>query len=309
MDIYIHKTNRDIYLGCIFALLAALGAAVADVIPKPILGNYDSEISHVSPVVFVIIIFVMNAIIFSIRKKPSDKITKNHILALIGAGIAEASGTILYYEGLRRTLASDASIISNSEILFGVILAMILFHELIKRKEIFPIFLILVGSIVIPIGIEFEKNSFSVIDITSEGNMLIIISSVLFATGAILYRYVLRKNHDGFSKIMRISFTSGALFCILVLLFFEDWQSIQIPTYVDIPAILLSGIFGMGLSSLFFVMALVKIGATRTILLYSSSPVFAVIFAAIYLSEEIQIYDIMSLSLIIVGVILLKNKI
>jgi len=305
----IYKNQRNIYLGLLFALLAASGAAVADVMPKPILGDYESDASHISPVVFVTIMFVINAILFSIRKKASQRIIKKHVIALIGAGIAEALGTILFYEGLRRTLASDASIISNSEILFGVILAMILFHELIKRKEILPIIFILIGSIIIPVTLELANNSFLSIDVTSEGNMIIVIASVLFAVTAIIFKYVNTKDRYDSVKTARITFVAGALFCTFVLLIFEDLQSIQVPTYEDIPTILLSGIFGMGLSTLFFIMAITKIGATRTILIYSSSPVFAVVLASTYLSEKIQIYDVISLSLIIIGVFLLKDKI
>ena len=297
-------------MGILFALLAALGAAVADVVPKPILGDYAFEtIPHVSPVVFVAIIFVINAVLFSIWRKPSQKISKQHIIALVGAGITESLGTVLYYEGLRRTLASDASIISNSEILFGIILTMIIFHESIKRKEIFPVVLILAGSVAIPMLVEAEQSSFSEIDIASEGNILVVLASVLFAATAILFRYASANNNYSFGKMMQISFISGAVFCIFVLLLFEDWQSIQMPTYEEIPALLLSGIFGMGLSSLFFVMALARIGATRTILLYSSSPIFAVVMSAVYLGEKIQVYDGISLVLLVAGVLLLKDKI
>jgi drug/metabolite transporter (DMT)-like permease len=252
VNLPVYKNRRNIYLGCLFALLAALGAAVADVVPKPILGDYRTSLSNVSPIVFVAIIFVINAILFSIWRKSSQKISQKDIFVLIGAGIAESLGTILYYEGLRRTLASDASIISNSEILFGIILAMIIFHELIKRNEVFPVVLILAGSVVIPILVTMQQNSFSDINITSEGNILIILSGVFFAITAILYRQVSTKNNYRFGQIMWISFVAGAVFCIFVVLVFEDWQSVQMPTYKEIPALLLSGIFGMGLSSLFF---------------------------------------------------------
>lgn len=69
------KNYRSIYLDCIFA---ALGAAISDAIPKPILADqlYGETLSSI---VFVIIIFVVNMELFSILKKPSKKIyEKSH---------------------------------------------------------------------------------------------------------------------------------------------------------------------------------------------------------------------------------------
>lgn len=238
----ISKNRFDVYLGCILALLAAVGTAVADIVPKSILGDNTAE-ATISPIVFVTIVFAVNAGLFCIRKKSHSKIARNHMFAIIGAGIAEAIGIILYCEGLKSTLASDASIISNSQTLFGIILAMIIFHEIIKRKEIFPMILILIGTILLPMGLEFSQNS--AINIATEGNMLIIASSVVFAIDIVLYRYISQNTKYDFVKIMQISCVAGAVFCAGALVFFEDISTIQIPTYDDISIILFSGIFGL----------------------------------------------------------------
>ena len=87
----ISKNRFDVYLGCILALLAAVGTAVADIVPKSILGDNTTE-ATISPIVFVTIIFAVNAGLFCIRKKSHSKIAKNHMLAIIAAGIAEAVG-------------------------------------------------------------------------------------------------------------------------------------------------------------------------------------------------------------------------
>jgi len=307
---YIHKNHSDVYLGCGFAILAAVGAAVSDVLPKSILDDHISD-GAISPIVFVTIVFVINAILFSIRKKPLSlsKIARKHLAAIIGAGIAEAIGVILYYEGLKSIFATDAVIISNSHTLFGVILVMIIFHEVIKRREIIPIILILIGAILLPIGVEISQSNNSDLNLVSEGSVLIVASSMIFAIDVVLCRYALQHTDYHFRDIMRIVFISGAMVCLLFLFLFEDLERIEIPTYEHVPTILVSGIFGTGLSSLFFLIALKKIGATRTIIVFSSNSIIAVVIAAIYLSEKIQINDWISIAFIMVGVYILKDKI
>lgn len=56
-------------------------------------------------------------------------------------------------------------------------------------------------------------------------------------------------------------------------------------------------------------MALKKMGATRTIILFSTNSIFAVIIAAAYLAEKIQITDWICVVFIISGVLILKDKI
>jgi hypothetical protein len=55
-------------------------------------------------------------------------------------------------------------------------------------------------------------------------------------------------------------------------------------------------------------MALKIIGTVRTVLLYSTTAVFGVIFSGLFLSETITTTDIFSLGLVLVGIFLLRNK-
>jgi drug/metabolite transporter (DMT)-like permease len=134
-------------------------------------------------------------------------------------------------------------------------------------------------------------------------------SSVFLAIEIALYRHVLQNTNYNHSKLLQISCTSGAIVCICFLFLFEDVSTIQLPTINHIPTIILSGIFGTAIPALFFVMAIKRIDATRTIVIYSSNSIFAVIIAALYLSEEIQITDVISIIFIILGVFILKDKI
>ena len=67
-------------------------------------------------------------------------------------------------------------------------------------------------------------------------------------------------------------------------------------------------ILGTGMSTLFFLMALKMIGTVRTVLLYSTTAVFGVIFSGLFLAETITSVDIISLVLVLTGIFLLRNK-
>ena len=50
------------------------------------------------------------------------------------------------------------------------------------------------------------------------------------------------------------------------------------------------------------------IGTVRTVLLYSTTALFGVIFSGIFLAEAITMLDIVSLALVLGGIYMLRNK-
>jgi len=75
-----------------------------------------------------------------------------------------------------------------------------------------------------------------------------------------------------------------------------------------IPNITVIAVLGTGLLTLLFLAGLKKIGAVRTILLYSTISVFGILFAGVFLAEEITLIDAVSLSITLVGIFFLRNK-
>ena len=84
----------------------------------------------------------------------------------------------------------------------------------------------------------------------------------------------------------------------------------EIPMEVDIvqlPGIIIIGALGTGMSTLFFLISLKMIGTVRTVLLFSTTSVFGVLFSGIFLGEAISISDIFSLILVLSGIFLLRR--
>ena len=135
------------------------------------------------------------------------------------------------------------------------------------------------------------------------GDLLIILSGVLYAVDITLCKYI-GDRFDTKRVTQILSFICAGVAVSLIAAF-------QIPMNVDVmqlPGIIALSILGTGLSTLFFLMALKIIGTVRTVLLYSTTAVFGVVFSGLFLSETITATDILSLALVLTGIFLLRNK-
>jgi len=84
-----------------------------------------------------------------------------------------------------------------------------------------------------------------------------------------------------------------------------------IPFQLDpshLPTILVTGVIGIGMPVFFILIALKYIGAVRTILVFSTTTVFGVMFANLLLGEIISMANIGSIGVVLVGTYLLRKK-
>ncbi len=162
--------------------------------------------------------------------------------------------------------------------------------------------MIIIGMMIIPIENDLYKNNFSVGSLVT-GDLLIIFSGLLYAIDITLCKYI----GERFSlkkTVQTTSFICAAITISMIVIF-------QIPMNVEwtqLPNILVMSLIGTGMSTLFFLMGLKLIGAVRTVLLYSTTSIFGILFSGIILSETITTVDIFSSILVLVGIFLLRNK-
>ena len=135
------------------------------------------------------------------------------------------------------------------------------------------------------------------------GDLLIVLSGLLYAADINLCKYVSDRLDS--RRITQItSFASGGFALVLLIAF-------QIPFDLEldkIPTIIVISIIGTGVPTLMFLMALRRIGTVRTILLYSTSSIFGVIFSALFLSEEITFINIISIVIVMLGLYFLRKR-
>ncbi len=295
------KKNK-IALGIALAFAGAAMDALADVIPKPLMA--ETQISPAAPLMIVFLIYIVSGAIFTpfTAKSPSlFKFSRKSIYALTGLGVAEVLGTIFFLYGLKDTSAINAAILGNSEIVFGIIIAMIVLSERIKRKEFLPFMLIGIGAILIPLGTSVSEHGFMTNFVI--GDLMILLSGVFMGIVMTMYK----RMGDEFDSKRIIQYTSfvGAAVAMAGILV------MNIPFELDpnhLPTILVTGVVGIGIPILFVIVALRYIGAVRTILIFSTTSVFGALFAHVLLDEIITLANVSAIGLVIVGTYFLRKK-
>ena len=154
----------------------------------------------------------------------------------------------------------------------------------------------------LPIGNDLYQNNFVLEELVT-GDLLIILSGVLYAIDITLCKYVADR-FDARRITQITSFVCAGVAFSLIVVF-------QIPMDVDlmqIPSIFVLSILGTGMSTLFFLIGMKLIGAVRTVLLYSTTSVFGVVFSGLILAETVTVVDVLSLALVLAGIFFLRNR-
>ncbi len=306
-----YRSIKSTEIGYILIITSAVLYAFIHVIAKPMLGTpiIEEDIfggnSGINPVVLATCIYILNGIFFTpIARKTTSirKIDKKNLLLLFSIGIAEVSALIVYFFGLKDSSAVNASIFSNGEIIFSLLITMLIFRERLPKNELVPFMMIIIGMVILPIAYDLHDSGINVSSFLI-GDILIILSGLFYAIDVNICKYVSDKIDA--KRITQITSFASGIFALLILVvlnipFDVDWK--------DIPMISVLSFLGTGIATLFFVMALRILGGVRTILLYSTTAIFGIIFSNLILSEEITILNIFSIVLVISGIYFLRNK-
>ena len=177
--------------GYYLIVLAAALSALIHVISKPMLETSEN-MAEVNPIVLAFLIYFIAGIFFTpVAKKthPISKFGKKDWIFMGLIGTAEVSALITYFYGLASSSAVNASIFSNSEIIFALVIAMLVFKERLHIKESIPFTMIIVGMMIIPVGNDLFQNDFSLGHMVT-GDLLIILSGMLYAIDITLCKYI-----------------------------------------------------------------------------------------------------------------------
>ncbi len=292
-------------LGYVLVIAAAALAGLIHSLAKPLLSFVSPAGIEINPITLAAIIYVINGLFFTSVKKNSDpvkKMERRNLFIITMIGLAEISGLITYFFGLKQSTAVNASILTNGEIIFSVIIALSIFRERLHKREFLPFLMIILGIILLPMAYEIFNSQLTRSDLLV-GNLLILLSGVFYAVDISLCKYI-----SGIvdpKRITQLVSFVGAGFAIFLLLV------LQIPievNYSQLPSIALLGLFGTGVATFFFLTGLKLIGAMRTVLLYSTNFVFGVIFAVLFLHEGMSTSNVLSIILATAGIFFLRNR-
>ncbi|MHA7647989.1 DMT family transporter [Nitrosopumilus sp. S4] len=301
MNLQISKSKS--YVGFIFIILAAVLSSLLHVVSKPMLGFGDMV--EINPILLTFLIYMICTAFFTPVARKTDPIRKfsqRDLLFMFLIGASEVAALATYFFGLQTASVVNASIFSNSEIIFSLVIAMTVFKERLNIKECIPFSMIIVGMMIIPIGNDLYQNGMNLEHIVA-GDLLIILAGFFYAVDITLCKYIGDRYNP--RRVTQITSFFCAIVALALLVLFD------IPIQFDlnyIPNLVILSVFGTGMSTLLFLAGLKLIGAVRTILLYSTTSIFGIIFAGIFLAEEITSLDIVCLVITLTGIFFLRNK-
>ncbi len=301
--------NKTVGVGFLFAIMAAAFSALPNVIPKSLMEEQVTDASIVpNPMMLVFAIYLVNSLLFSPFRKSdrkSDNVKKGRttFVLLILLGIAESAGTLSYTLGLQETSATNASILVNSETIFAILLGIMIFKEKLSKQEMLPFILIIIGSIIIPVGVDMNHNNWNVSNFMV-GDLFIVMSGFFYC----LDTFIAKKLNDSIKTrhIVHIMSCTGAIMALTLMLLFQIPFDINLE---QLSIISIVGYLGIGVTMMFFVIALRIIGAVRTVLIYATTTVFSIIYSFFILSENITMLNIASAGCVLVGLFVLRNRI
>ena len=292
-------------IGYIVIILSAVFTGLVNSVAKPLIDAGGFPTIEISPIMLAAMIYLINALFFTTLTKNSTSIKsigRRNMFFLAIIGIAEVSALITYFFGLKDSTAINASILSEGEMIFSLLIAITVMRERLQRKELTPFAMIVVGMIIIPVGIDLYENGFEVSDLVF-GDALILLSGLFYALDINLCKLLSRKMDS--RRLIQLTSLFSGIFALGLVAFFN------IPFNIDwsqIPSIVFLSIVGTGIASVFFIIALRLIGAIRTLLLYSSSAAFGVIFSSVFLGEQITLANVASIALVIGGIYYLRKR-
>jgi drug/metabolite transporter (DMT)-like permease len=269
-------------------------------IAKPSLNTINPLL--LSSLIYIIIGFSLTAVI-KLTKSITLKIDKDaFILILLVSLCGAVVAPILFFYGLRLTNASISSLLLNAEFLFSVFIAILILKERPKKITYIGIILIFAGLIILNFKIYdfafFQSNSFI-------GHMLIIGATFFWALDNNLSKMILQREIS-ITKIIQIKSLIGGLLSFTIVAISNTPLTVNV---YQIPSLLFLSLGGFAGSLFLFLKGMKEIGAIKSVMIFSTSSLFGVIFAFIFLNESIEPWRlVLSILTIILGIYLISKN-
>ncbi|MGB9124078.1 MAG: DMT family transporter [Nitrosotalea sp.] len=286
--------NKTILIGYASAIVASALFGAVPTMAKPLVSNVN-----------ILLLAAMTYLIASATFTPlahKNKILfskKDYYILIIVSVCGATLAPLFYFFGLNQSTASDTSLLSNAEIVFTVLLALIFFKERLKPVGFVAVGLVLFGVTIITTNLQFSSSLFHI----NSGHLLILGATALWALDNNLSRIISTRINS--ARLVQLKYAIGGT--IMLGIVFSTRVPFQI-NLSQIPYVVLLGILGIGGSLYFFLHSLKRIGTIRTIVLFSMSSVFGLIFAGLFLHEHISPFQIIAIIVMLTGIYLINRK-
>ena len=286
--------NKSAITGYMSALLASILFGSVPVIAKPV-------ISDINVLLLSSIAYLIAALTFTpIARKTKTGLAKKDYIILVAISICGAAAApYLYFLGLHQSSAADTSLLSNVEIMFTVLFGLLFFKERLRPVGFISVALVLSGVVIITTNLQFSGSLLHL----NAGHFFILGSMVLWALDNNLSRIIATKIDT--ARLVQLKSAIGGLILLATVFLLGipfDIKASQIPQVILLSAI------GFGGSLYFFLQSLKRIGTIRTIMVFSMASVFGLVFASVFLHEQISAYQTGAIAIMLTGIYMINRK-
>ncbi len=277
----------------IYALLASFFAGITAVFAKMSVSDIDSSFSS-SLRTIVILVFFLILVMFKDLFNQINVIDTKTFIFLVLSGISTTLLWIFYFKALKLGNVNNVASIDKTSIVITLLLSSIFLSEKITLVKIISSILIIGGTFIMNKKDSKEKDN--------KWLIYAILTAIFTSTTTIFGKIGLEKINTILSTLIR-TFIVFILIWLYVLFTkkYKDYKKLKLN---DIKYIILSGLT-TGLSWLCYYAALQKGQASLVFPIEKLNIVFTVIFSCILLKEKINKKEIVGLSSIVIGTIIL----
>ena len=221
------------------------------------------------------------------RGKKEAPLTKKDMPYTVGMVVLDIAAPIFLMVGLTMTMAANASLLNNFEIVATAVIALLIFREAISRRLWLAIVLVTISSAILSVE---DVTSFTF----SYGSIFVLLACVCWGLENNCTRMISHK--DPLEIVVIKGFGSGL--GSLVLAFFLGENALPLVYGV---CTLLLGFVAYGFSIFFYIYAQRYLGAAKTSAYYALAPFMATALSLMIFREKPSISFFIALLIMAVG--------
>lgn len=298
------QTGSDVYIvGVLSALIATLLFGVTNVVYKRIdndIGPLDITFTRIwvsLPLAYIFAVMAAGSIEFTIPEPSMMPLAVSMIFGIV-------IGDTLYFYSQERIGVSRAFPIAMSYPLLVYLLAAMFLEEPVILQRVFGAILVVLGIAAIARAESYQESSHNLI-ISDRRTRMGLVSAFLtvccWALSDVIFQFGLTSVGAAEANFFRMLIAS----ILLVPVFFISLKGGRsLPTRRTAAIALITGIFSIALSLLFYSYAVKYVGATITSVMVAAAPIVTAPLSAVYLKEKLGYQVLVGTILTVVGIVL-----
>ena len=242
------------------------------------------------------------AYLFLAILKTSNNISSKDKIKLLLTGLIIAIHWISFFESIKISNVSLAVSCLSTTALFTAIIDPLIKKKKIKKHEIFLSFFVIIGILIISISPDLNNYNQSSLSIKTQGILLSILSAFCASLFTSLNSIFINNGNSSYT-ITKYEMLGGTIFCFIYMILRNDLNTSVLPTYHDLPFIMILSIVCTAFAYLVSVEIMKKIKPFTMNISVNLEPIYAMILAIIIFKNQ----EIMSSGFYIGAIIIIVS--